>query len=122
MITLALPMPPSVNRIWRIAYDRHGGRQRMIKSDRYSTWQQSAHGYYLEQGVHKLPKITGHFQAHIVLDASKRRNSDADNRTKAVLDALQRFGLITDDKFCDRLTVEWGSAPAGCIVTLSPVE
>ena len=122
MITLSLPMPPSVNRIWRIAYDRHGGKRRMIKSDRYATWQQSAHGYYLQQGGHRQEKIPGHFEAHIVLDASRRRNSDADNRTKVVLDALQRFGLITDDKFCDRLTVEWGHAPLGCIVTVSPVE
>lgn len=120
MITLALPMPPSVNRIWRPVYAN--GKAKFVKRDRYLTWRQAAHGYYLEQGGHRQPKITGHFHAHIVLDASKRGVSDADNRAKPVLDALQTFGAITNDKHCDRLTVEWGTAPAGCIVTLSPVE
>lgn len=122
MITLSLPMPPSVNRLWRIAYDRHGGKRRMIKSERYCTWQQSAHGYYLQQGIHRQPKIEGHFRACIVLDETKRGRSDVDNRAKAVMDALQAFGVISNDKYCDGLTVEWGAAPLGCLVTLTPNE
>jgi len=119
MITIALPMPPSVNRMYRVVY---GPSRRVIKSERYKTWERAAHGYYLEQGAHRMPKIQGHFRAHITLDESKRGRSDADNRAKATLDALQTFGLIANDKYCDEVTIGWGRAPAGCIVTLSPVE
>lgn len=120
MITLSLPMPPSMNKLWRPVYA--GGKSKMVRRERYVTWRNAAHGYYLEQGGHRLPKITGHFRAHIVLNEAKRGNSDADNRTKPVLDLLQHVQLIANDKFCDRLTVEWGSAPAGCTVTITPVE
>lgn len=127
MITLQLPIPPSVNSIWRPVWNKKTGKPDFAKRERYATWQMSALSYFLEQSAHRLPKITGHFRARVVLDERKRGLSDVDNRHKALLDFLQRpdpkkrfDGLISSDRYCDGLTVEWGEAPLGCTITLIP--
>ena len=124
MITLALPFPVSVNAIWRSGRNPKTGKICTYKQKRYVGWSKAAEGFFYEQHANRFPKITGHFRAHIVLSDKHRGNRDADNFAKAPLDFLQHAGLITNDKLCDRTTVEWGhvEAPAGCIVTLSPVE
>ncbi|WP_332116045.1 RusA family crossover junction endodeoxyribonuclease [Azorhizobium caulinodans] len=111
-ISVDLPFPPSVNAAWRSV------KGRVLLSKKYRQWLDEAEGRFLEQGAHKLPRVSGAFEASIVLDAGKRRTSDVDNRIKPVLDALQRFGLVANDRHCDRLTIAWGDAPAGCSITI----
>jgi Holliday junction resolvase RusA-like endonuclease len=51
----------------------------------------------------------------------RRKNSDADNRVKAVLDFCTRVGLIEDDKLLEVGTFMWSHhdvIPEGCRVTL----
>ncbi len=124
MITLALPFPVSTNAIWRSGRNPKTGKVCVFRQKRYLGWAKAAEGFFYEQQGNRLPKIHGHFRAHIVLSDKHRGNRDADNFCKSPLDFLQRVGLVTNDKLCDRTTVEWGhvEAPAGCIVTLSPVE
>jgi Holliday junction resolvase RusA-like endonuclease len=124
MITLALPFPVSTNAIWRSGRNPKTGKVCVYRQKRYLSWRNAATGFFYEQGGNRLPKITGHFRTHIVLSDRHRRGHDSDNFTKGVLDFCQHAGLIANDKFSDRTTVEWGhvEAPAGCIVTLSPVE
>lgn len=107
-----LPLPPSVNRIWR--YSRATGKP--FISDRYASWKRVADNYYLANKRH-WPPVKGHFRAVVTLDA-KHRRGDADNRVKALFDWLQRVEIIENDSLCDGLTVEWGWAPEGCRVHL----
>lgn len=117
MIVLNLPIPPSVNRLWCV----RDGQPR--KSDRYKTWELAAHGVFLEQGGHRLPKIIGRFSMVVTLDETRRGSSDADNRLKALLDYLQKGArVIANDRFADSITVRWGYAPAGCTVVIIPSE
>lgn len=115
-ITINLPIPPSVNELWRV----RGGQPKC--TERYKIWQQAAHGHFLEQGGHRLPKIKGHFTLSAVFDEKRRGNSDLDNRMKALLDYLQKgAGVIENDRLCDRISIAWGDAPMGCAVTLQGV-
>jgi Holliday junction resolvase RusA-like endonuclease len=113
MTTIDLAMPPSVNSIWRI----NRFRNKPYLSERYKTWKRDSDNRYLANKKTWLP-VKGHFSARITLDEKRRRNSDADNRIKCLLDFLQRVGLIENDKLCDSLTVTWGWAPEGCRVLL----
>jgi len=101
-ICLGLPMPPSVNEL----YANVPGKGR-VRTKKYRAWQKDADGYYLAQ-KQRQKAVDGNFTAHIVLNKEKRAG-DVDNRGKAVLDALhKRFGITADDKWCDRVTIEWG--------------
>lgn len=68
------------------------------------------------------PRVKGEFVAEIALN-SRRVWGDVDNRIKSLLDALQRAGVIENDRHCRKLTIEWTGpeqAPMGCRVVLSP--
>lgn len=115
MIVLHLPIPPSVNALWRVS----NGRPH--KSERYRVWERAAHGHFLEQGGHKAGKIDGRFHLTVILDEKRRGTSDADNRLKALLDYLQKgASVISNDRFADSITVRWGHAPVGCTVMIEP--
>jgi Holliday junction resolvase RusA-like endonuclease len=112
-IVLDLPMPPSVNRIWRA--NRAGPKQVSI-SPEYAAWKRHADQMVLQMAQFRgLKTIVGKFEAKIVL---KRCRGDLDNRAKGVLDFLQSRAVVVDDKYCERLTLEWGDAPHGCRVTV----
>jgi Holliday junction resolvase RusA-like endonuclease len=116
-ITIDLPCPPSVNRIWR---SNRAGPKRVSISKEYDSWKRSADALAMSTGQFRgLKTIVGKFEAEIII---KRRPGDLDNRTKGVLDWLQSRGVITDDKYCERLTIAWGDAPTGCRVTVRPCE
>jgi Holliday junction resolvase RusA-like endonuclease len=112
-ITIDLPCPPSVNRIWRA---NRAGPKRVSISKEYESWKRSADALALSTGQFRgLKMVKGPFEAEIII---KRVRGDLDNRTKGVLDWLQSRGVIVDDKFCERLTISWGDAPTGCRVTV----
>lgn len=112
-IVIDLPMPPSVNRIWRA---NRAGPKKVSISPEYAAWKQHADRMTLATAQFRgLRTITGPFEAKIVL---QRQRGDLDNRSKGILDWLQSRLVIEDDKFCERLVMEWGEAPAGCRVTV----
>lgn len=114
-VVIDLPMPPSVNRIWRA---NRAGPNKVSKSAEYKSWLRSADALAMSTGQFRgLKTITGPFEATIIL---KRIKGDLDNRAKGVLDWLQSRAVIADDKYCERLVLEWGEAPTGCRVTVSP--
>jgi Holliday junction resolvase RusA-like endonuclease len=111
---IALPMPPSLNAIWRY------GKGRAFKSKRYVAWLRAADAEFLLHRKEWLP-VKGHFHAHILLNSTKRRsNQDCDNRCKVVLDFLQRVGIIENDSLCDGVAIGWGVAPEGVRIYLAP--
>lgn len=112
-IVIDLPMPPSVNRIWRA---NKAGANHVSKSPEYRAWLKHADQITLATAQFRgLKTIPGPFEAKIVL---RRQRGDLDNRAKGVLDWLQSRCVIADDKFCERLVLEWGDAPVGCRVTV----
>ena len=113
-VLIECPMPPSVNALWR----RRAGTKGMYIDHRYATWKRVWDSIIM--ATVPRPKVRGHFAATITLSDRKRRG-DADNRAKAVLDALQRTGIIENDSLADSVTVCWGVAPEGCRVMLVPL-
>lgn len=119
-IVLDLPMPLSVNRIWRATGI---GGHAVARSPQYRQWINQADRLVWatrRPGVHE--KITGPFTARITLDRNRRR-IDIDN-IKCVLDYAQRIEVIANDKHCERLLVEWAAsadAPHGCRLELTAI-
>lgn len=116
-VSISCPIPPSVNRIWRNVR----GRTKPHLDRRYETWRRVFDNIIM--ATRPRPKVSGHFIAIITLSDKKRRsNADADNRAKALMDALQRCEIIENDSLADSVTIRWGYAPEGCMVTLRAVE
>lgn len=116
-LSIELPFPPSVNRIWR-ARRGHGFKPTFYLDRRYETWKRACDNLLLANRRAWRP-VAGHFRIEIVLDDKKRRG-DADNRAKATLDWLQRAELITNDSLADDVRIRWGYAPAGCRIEIVP--
>lgn len=115
-VTIKLPLPPSLNAIWRHSINRRTGKPVVYLNPKYKAWRVEADAWLTTQKP--LPFIQGQFTATITLDERKRKG-DADNRIKAPMDQLQRVGIITNDKFCNKITAQWGEAD-GCTVELVP--
>lgn len=119
-LTIDLPRPPSVNRIWR---SRSGanGKPQFFLDKRYATWKRVCDNLCMANGWHKTP-VKGRFTAVITIDRKFcRPTSDIDNFGKAPMDFLQRAGIIENDKLADSVKTRWGRAPEGCRITISPV-
>jgi Holliday junction resolvase RusA-like endonuclease len=114
-IVLDLPMPISVNRIWR---SHKAGKGHVSISPEYQKWKKDADNLLMELGqLRGVKTIIGSFEVAVTV---KRCRGDLDNRLKGILDYLQSRTFIVDDKFCERITMEWGDAPHGCRVTVKP--
>jgi crossover junction endodeoxyribonuclease RusA len=112
MLRYHLPYPPSG---WDL-YNGWGKTRHL--SPIYKKWRNDV-GYLI-----KAPKqpITVPFSLHIAL---KRQNvrQDIDNRSKAVLDALQHYGIIKNDNLCERLTMIWDDGiAADCVVIIQVAD
>ncbi len=92
--------PPSVNSLFRNV----AGKGR-VRTKRYKEWSSAAGWDCLRKG-----SITGPFTISIILSRKKRRkNADLDNHgTKAILDLLVAHKIIEDDKYAERISIEWG--------------
>jgi len=111
VITIDLPFPPSVNAIWR------SFRGRVVASKEAQIWWKLAEGTLYTQRPAWKARISGPFEAELMFDQSKRGRKDLDNLSKLPLDAAQRFGIIDNDRLCERLTSSWGEVD-GCRLTL----
>lgn len=117
-IALDLPFPPSVNQIWRSARKGAG----VYSSPGYVKWKKAADALMYTSSGWRSKRISGYFTAEILVCPPKGHpRGDLDNRIKAILDHLQRCGIIADDKYCQRLSAEWVErprAPEGARVTV----
>lgn len=112
MIRYQLPYPPSG---WELY--RGWGATRSLSST-YKKWRKDA-GYFI-----KAPQkpIDVPFSIAIALRRQNMRQ-DIDNRSKAVLDCLQHYGVIKNDNLCERLSMHWQEdLPAECVVILQIAE
>lgn len=112
MMKLVLPYPPSA---WDL-YEGWGKTRRLSKS--YAKWREDV-GYFIKQ---RQEPITGPFSLHIALRRPNKRQ-DLDNRSKAVLDALQHYGVIKNDNLCERLEMVWdANLKDECVIILQTAE
>jgi Holliday junction resolvase RusA-like endonuclease len=112
-VVLKLPTPPSVNRLHMVA---HG---RVIRTPEYRAWISEA-GWAIVRAKPRPGRIDGRFAATLQLCAAETR-IDADNGMKAVLDLLEEFGIVSNDRLADSVHILWGSA-GGAIVTVEAVR
>ena len=109
LVTLSLPLPPSVNMAWTNVPGK--GR---VRTPEYRRWHKLA---FEELTAQHPGKIVGKFCAVINLGRIKRR-ADCDNRTKPILDLLA--GVVTDDDaHCERVSTGWADdVPAERVVVI----
>lgn len=99
MIEYTIPFPPSVNNLFL----NSRGRGRVL-SPAYRAWKDLA-GWQLKG---QNPKPIG-CRAFVQIDLDQRRNGDADNRAKAVMDLLVEHGVLAGDtkKHVRRVSIGW---------------
>lgn len=105
-VYVELPLPPSVNSIWRQA------RGRVIKSAKYQSWIKEA-GFLLASQL-KGKRVPGFCGVKILCVKPSKRRMDLDNRLKAVLDLLVTMNVIDDDCMIQRIELEWVPRGAPC--------
>ena len=119
-ITLDVPVPPSVNVTRRID---HAG-QRAVKN-----WKKNADNHLIQSSQYRRArtalggKAANKFMIVVTLDETQT-GIDLDNAIKVTLDYLKSRELIVDDgqNHCRGIDLRWGEAPAGCRITLKPIE
>lgn len=99
---LTIPVPPSVNALYRNVPGR--GR---VKTGAYKDWAGNA-GWVLKSQA-PVP-VPGRVVIVLGIERSSAA-SDIDNRCKAILDLLVTHKVIKDDKYVTALAVAW--APKG---------
>jgi crossover junction endodeoxyribonuclease RusA len=111
VITLTLPMPPSVNALYRAVSGRS------IISERYRAWKLSAGKELLSQ---RPGKLKGPVSVTVELTPPDNRVRDLDNTGfKAVLDLLVAHQIIEadDSRIVREITARW-STGLPCVVTV----
>jgi Holliday junction resolvase RusA-like endonuclease len=98
VVALSLPVPPSVNALYR-----NVPRRGRVKTRAYRQWLNSA-GWEIQ--LQRQGCIGAGFEVEITLPLKTR--GDIDNRVKPTLDALTKFGVIRDDRDCRSITVRKG--------------
>jgi Holliday junction resolvase RusA-like endonuclease len=97
VVSIVLPMPPSVNRCW--ANVEGVGR---VRSTAYRRWSKAATQELQAQQAGAIP---GKFAVVITATRTKRKR-DIDNLIKPILDLL--VGVVTeDDAECERVSAGW---------------
>lgn len=112
MTEFLLPFPPSVNAMF--GNNKHAkGRGRFIMPE-YEQWRADATICLYQQ---KVRPMLGRCVVRIDLD--DRRQGDADNRVKPIMDLLVKHGTLGGDskKYVKRVSVGWEPLD-GCRVAL----
>ena len=97
LIHFTIPAGPSTNRMYR------SGKGRLYKSKLYKAWLHDAWGEILVQVTPEL--LPGQVAVTIVAQPKDGRVRDVDNYCKAVLDGLEFWGFLTNDKQVNQLSI-----------------
>lgn len=114
MLTVELPMPPS---IWKL-YKGFGSNRH--KSKVYKQWIKEAGWFLIQQrnagGKHK--QIKGDIAVEFEAYRPAGKKADIDNLLKASLDLLTATGTIGDDSQVVELTARWVDAGPPCVIRI----
>jgi len=121
-IELDLPLPTSVNKIWRVS------RGQVYRSRAYQRWQKAADALTLTQPQWRNKHIPGRYTATLIINEGMLNPvSDGDNLLKVPLDYAKRLGLVVDDsiKYCRDWHIKLGNdenAPTGARLILRSIK
>lgn len=114
---LELPVPPSVNAMWKTVKTRGKDRilrTRRVASEVYTDWQGDARRRLREQAP---PVVSGRVLILVNLERTSEL-ADVDNRIKATFDLLVSEKVITDDRFVLGFAAAW-APPANGLMRLA---
>lgn len=114
-IEIVLPLPPSVNALWRVA--KNG---RVYATAKYKVWKEAAVWEAAAQASGQ--KITGSYRLTLQVVAPDKRRQDLDNLLKATSDMLQSAGLIENDHLCRSLSASWQAEGPQCLIIIESME
>ena len=114
MITLVLPFPPSVNRLWRASKEG-----KVYRSPKYMEWRKLA--MWQLAGQVKGRKHTGAYKLTILAVRPDKRKRDLGNLEKAVSDILVSQNIVEDDSLCEWLEVKWVSTGPQCKIIIEDI-
>jgi crossover junction endodeoxyribonuclease RusA len=101
MSVIDLPLPPSVNRLWR------SNRGRVHRSAPYAAWLKEPGWELVAQ---RPPHLTGGVSVSVSAGRPDKGRRDLDNiATKAVLDLLVAHQVIADDSMVAKISATWAS-------------
>lgn len=112
MIVLSLPMPPSINRLYRAVQGRS------ILSEAYRAWKREAGLSLMAQ---RARAVAGQVEVLVECVLPDKRRRDIDNvGFKAVLDLLVHHQIIAadDSSVVRSITARWLDAGEPCRVTI----
>lgn len=114
MLTIAFPLPPSLNNAFATVTVK--GKSRRIPSREYKAWKASAQGPVIDQWVGQgQPKISSPFALHYRFNIDHK--SDIGNREKCATDLLvSTIPGFPGDQWCNRITIERDRSIDGAIV------
>lgn len=111
MTVITLPLPPSVNAMYRNV--RGVGR---VKTQEYKRWVAVADSYFFTQ-KRNITGITGKYDLHIRIPILMK--GDVDNRIKPISDYLVARGVTPDDKHCMKVSIERFDGVSECEVEVT---
>lgn len=115
MIRYELPFPPSVNNLF---VNSPNGKGR-FPSQQYKAWRKEASEMILAQGRRQM---RGMVNLSIGIVKPNRRKRDISNLIKAVEDVLVEMGVIEDDSYVQKLSIQWVSDGPACAVIVHQSE
>jgi len=111
-LIFTIPMPPSVNSIWR------QGKRKVYRNPQYKAWMHSAAWTIRFYSCLHDP-LSGDTFIEMKF-GPRNKKADLDNLLKATIDALVQGGAIKDDRYVKKLTAEWADVQ-GCHIRVSAI-
>ena len=122
LAAIFVPFPPSSNTYYRSI--KVGNSCRVVMSKKGREYKKTV-AEIIEQmriedsGFKNSIPVAVRLSVSVVLNAPTRRKYDLDNRTKALLDALEDAGVYLDDEQIDSLSIRRGEIQkGGCAVVV----
>jgi len=111
MLTLTLPIAPSVNAAF---FNRKGGGGKgRIKSAKYRAWVKNADAHLMMQKKDVVP-VRGPYKCGMIFPRAMR--GDLDNRVKLILDWMVSRELTSDDRYLMSYHPVRGDTPDGYVI------
>lgn len=114
-VTYTLPIPPSMNRMWRFV----PGASRPKLSEQIRSWKSGAGNEIRAQGIVR-------FDGPVLVFCEfhrARKDMDCDNRIKPIPDLLAEVGIIPNDKVVAGGAYGWAPiSPKSCQVTVMDAQ
>lgn len=124
MTRIELPFPVPLSACFKdVTFKSKAGQtfRKRAPTSRYEKWQKEALGMITQQ---RPAPVLGQVAVLVRLKAPDKRERDAGNCDKAVMDILVKAGLITNDsnRYIRRLTFAWVDEGSPCEVFIKPIE